>query len=182
MQVKTWKNSPEEVLRCSNWKCGAHYNAWTAYIPVHLGMSTWNEFLRIQYCWCMQLRIDQTVHFAGATENTVGRIFAANRDVTGWFTVHLSKGVEFRTGEVDMDAAKTQVDRSSGKAEQENTHRGRIFLMKERATGKKKVVPLRDMAVEKGTALPPESNDGIAHAIVSAMKDGSIACGDGAQA
>ena len=64
----------------------------------------------------------------------------------------------FSTAEVDVDAAKTVVDRSSKRKEGLNVHRGRLFLFAERASKKRKFVVLKDVDVAKGDALPPESN------------------------
>ena len=116
----------------------------------------------------------------GVPEKRVAKIFAANRDICGWYVLRISQAVTFSQGEVDLDAAKTHVQRSLDC--QKNTHKGRIFIQKERATGKRRITALGDVKVDKGTALPPESNADVSSTIVASMLPGSIACADGGQA
>ena len=109
-------------------------------------------------------------------------IYVLNYHRTASFhTVNLNADVTFELAEVDMDAAKSHVDRSS--TEGINTHKGRLFLYRERATGKTKLITLDDLDVPQVNGrLPPESNAEIQADIVRTMGPGSIACGDGSQA
>ena len=169
----------EQYLRCnhrgSDPACDKRFNAKKAYTPLLNSLNTWNQFLRAQWCYSRGYRLDQSQEATGMKENRIGRIFAANRDVVAWFQVYLSKRIKFQSAEVDVDAAKTIVQRSGST----NTHRGRLFILKERATGLTKIVPLRDRDVEKGDALPPESNADIEMSMRASLRAGSLACGDG---
>lgn len=177
---KTAFQDMDDVLRCSNVACRTWYNGATAYTPLHGAEVTHEQYLRISYCFSLQCRVDQTVLLSAASENVVSRIFACHRDVLAWFMEELGRGMRFETGEVDLDASKSHVQRS--KDVELNYHVGRIFLMKERATGRTKAVPLRDVPVRKGDALPPESLADIQHAVLSSLRDGAIAGGDGGRA
>ena len=79
--------------------------------------------------------------------------------------------------QVDVDASKAHVSRSQDKYL--NFHKGRMFLLKERATGKRKVVALSDVVVRKGDALPPESVADIETTVLGLLCDGSIVGADG---
>jgi hypothetical protein len=166
-------------LRCKK-KCGVHFRAEAAYTPLHNTGTSYLEYLRLAFCFSSQLRVDQTVLFSGVDDDRVHRMFACFRCVCAWYQLQEGRGVTFCEAEVDMDAAKTHVDRSSSSTH--NTHTGRLFMMKERGSGKKKVVALRDLEVRKGTALPPESNKDIKSAIIDSMRPGSIAAADGGKA
>ena len=120
--------------------------------------------------------------FAGVTRYVAGRYFNAFRDVTAWWVLEQGKQQKFRAGEVDMDAKKTMVDRSSLAASGEAVHVGRLFVMRERCSGRIKVTALQDMAVPRGTALPPEDNADIKSTVTASMLPGSVGSGDGGKA
>ena len=86
--------------------------------------------------------------------------------------------MEFKADEVDMDAKKTMVNRSGLAASGENVHVGRLFVMRERSTERKKLTALQDVAVPVGTALPPEDNDDVRPAVSTSLKPGAMGAGD----
>ena len=108
------------------------------------------------------------------------RIYSCLRDIVAWSVLHHSAGVQFDHAEVDMDATKAVIDRST--SDTANIHCGRIFIMKERASGKRKVVALNAVAVSKGDPGRPERNSEVAAPISQSMMPGSIGAGDGGQA
>ena len=179
MKLKTWSDR-EAVLRCDIRSCGQHFNAIRAYTPLFGAKTTYKEYLMMLFCFSLQLRIDQTVLITGIPEDRVAFNFHCFRDVYAWMMWHMSQGVVFAAGEVDLDASKCHVDRSSKPGEA--VHKGRIFLQKERGSKRRRIAYLADVTVKKGDALPPESNEDIQEAIVASMQDGSIAAGDGGQA
>ena len=112
--------------------------------------------------------------------NRVGHFFAALRDIAAFWVAHLGKGTTSSQGEVDLDATKSHVDRSSvpGKA----IHKGRLFIFKERGSAKRKIVAMPDLTVPKHAALPPESNKDISRHVKDSLRAGSITGGDGGRA
>ena len=157
MKLKEWKGR-NPALRCRK-PCNTMMRADTAYLPIHNSTTTFAEYLRVCYCFCTQLRQDQAVRFAKVNQTKVLELYSCLRDVAAWYTLHSTKDVVFNTGEVDMDAAKSIIDRSA--SQKCNVHRGRLFVMRERATGKRKVLALASAAVGKGVAGRPERNDEI---------------------
>ena len=177
MELKVWAEC-KTILRCK--KCQLHFNGATAYTPLHLCSTTHKEYLQFLYAFSHQYRQDQTETLSfRLTGEKVTRFFACFRDIYAWYQLRLGRGVTFDTGEVDIDAAKTHVDRSDKLV---NVHKGRLLVMRERATGKSKVIPLDNIEVGKGEALPPEANEEIQKVICATLKEGSIAGGDGGRA
>lgn len=110
----------------------------------------------------------------------VARLYSSFRDVAAWYVLWSGRNQQFQCGEVDVDAAKAVVDRSASNTY--NVHKGRMVVLKERASSKVKFVAPADYAVRKGDALPPESNVEIQGTIQSSVLPGAIVGGDGGQA
>lgn len=164
-------------LCCKKRGC-CHFNAERAFTPLFNTMTTWNEYLRLQYVHSAELRVDQSHLITGIDIERVGRVYGCIRDMKGWFAVYSSKDVIFDSGEVDIDVSKSHVARSGD----ENRHKGRVLILRERASDKELVIPLPDIVVQKGDALPPESLGDVVEIVENAMRCGSIGGVDGGKA
>ena len=169
----------EPVLQCPAKHCKRHFLANTGFTALYAGESTYQEYLRVAYAFSTQLRQDQAIQLTGVPENRVARMYAACRDVTGWYMCHIGRNLQFNCGEVDLDAAKCHIDRSDS---QTNRHTGRVFLLKERSSGRRKVRTLGDVEVPKRSALPPENLDDCKEFIQQSLRRGSVAGCDGGRA
>ena len=67
---KPGKPVRDPKLRC-NRSCGWEMNAIRAYTPLFDATTTFCQYLRVVYCFAMQLRVDQTVWMAGLNETKV---------------------------------------------------------------------------------------------------------------
>ena len=94
--------------------------------------------------------------------------------------VRQGRDLQFSCGEVDVDAAKVHVDR--GSTEGKHVHKGRLFILVERATRRRKIVTLDDLTVEAPFRLPPESTKDIKADVQATLQPGSMGCGDGGTA
>ena len=108
----------------------------------------------------------------------MARVFAAFRDLSGWYVCDSTKSVIFDQGEVDLDAKMTHVSHG----EDFNEHCGRLFIQREKASKKRRVTTMPARRVGTGVAGPPESNLEIAKPIGESMKLGSVAGADGGRA
>ena len=176
MKLVKW-NGKEPRLRCG--KCEHHISAEKAFTPLFNTMSTWKEYCCALFLYSAQSRIDQAVLLSTLSENAVSRLFAGFRDMVAWYAVHCNSEVEFETAEVDMNASVGHIDRAS--SGDKNVHKGRVFLLKERATKTVKIYTLDDQEVPKGTAANPESKSEVHEAISQTMRNGSIGSSNGSQ-
>lgn len=180
MEIIKW--SDRQVLSCTGRqdgkRCQVRYSAETAYTPMYNCHCTKREFLMMAHCWSAQKRIDQTVLDTGINETKVSRYFAAFRDLSGWYICDSTRSLILSSGEVDLDAKVTHV--SHGK--ECNEHRGRLFIMRERSSKRRKIVTMPTRRVGLGSASIPESNLEIEGAIAESLRPGAVAGGDGGQA
>ena len=109
----------------------------------------------------------------------MSRCFACHRDIVAWWAIRMGRDLTFQTGEVDIDVAKHVVSRAGAT---ENVHKGRLLVLKERSTKRRKVVTCPDVSCPKGTVPGPEANEDVEATIRGTLRDGAIACADGGRA
>ena len=80
MELRTWA-SEGEILKCKkqgeNAKCEYRIPCDTAYTPMHNAEVSFNQYLRLVYCFSMQERIDKAVHYCEIEEDKTSRFFNA---------------------------------------------------------------------------------------------------------
>ena len=176
LQMKTKKDG-RKLMVC-DWKCAVALTS-TAYTPMYCAEVTRKQYWMVAWCFANQHRLDQTIHLSGLKEFTVARLFACHRDVCGWWVIHSGRDLQLRAGEVDIDVAKSAVSRNDPHV---NKHRGRLLVLKERSTKRRKFVTCPDVTCPKGEVPGPESLEDVSEPIQSTLRPGSIACADGGQA
>ena len=85
----------------------------SAYLLVYASKISWHQYYRLLACFCYQLRKDQTELFAGGGGHRVSNYVHALRGVAAWAVLERGKNLKFTSGEVDIDATKIMVDRST---------------------------------------------------------------------
>ena len=99
------------ILECPNKKslkaCRKVIAAKRAYTPLHGTEITFNQYFRLCWCFAYGEKQNNSRQLTKAGETQVAIVFSAFRDMTAWFIIRLGRGVQFKTAEVDMDAAKT---------------------------------------------------------------------------
>ena len=137
LQLKVWSDRGS-VLSCSGVGCTIRFKAETAYTPRYDSTVSEQEWLRSAYCFSMQERVDKTVWYAECNGTKVLTLFAAHRDVIAWYVIRCGRDIHFQTAEVDLDGAVGHISRAE--SETMNTHKGRLFVAKERGTKRRKYV------------------------------------------
>ena len=130
---------------------------------------TYVPYLKIAYFYAIQVRIDQSRHMvSGVSEKQIQRVHKYLTKVDAWNEQQLFDNAKFRSGEVEIDGAKTALLRSQSEAK--NVHTGRVIGVFDRASGTR-------LAGAKGRPTVPESHKELAVA-VKTLAPGSIAIGD----
>ena len=168
------------MLSCTGRRCEVRFPI-TAYSPLHNTQTTFSQYLKVCLAFSVGQRNDMTTRMSKTLkQKKVLWFFGAFRDICAFYMVAKGRSITFSEGEVDMDAAKTHVDRSGDS--ETNVHLGRCVVAKERSTGKVKVVTAKDVQVTKGTALPPESNEDVRPLVAGSLRPGAVAGLDGGKA